>query len=203
MEEGMTGEFIKEQQVFGEVKKNASKAASAGGNAQAGLSEAGLSEKDAEESASGQEAGRDCAESFRETISATFPGKAQDVRSYSGLSLAYIGDVVYDLVIRTVVLSRGNRPVNDLHRMTVRYVSANAQSKMVQALMESFTEEETAVYKRGRNSKPHTTARNASVADYLKATGFEAVIGYLYLTNQTERMLELIKRGIELAGLTI
>ncbi|MCI9336897.1 MAG: ribonuclease III [Lachnospiraceae bacterium] len=132
-----------------------------------------------------------------------FPGRAQDIRSYSALSLAYIGDVVYDLVIRTVVVSRGNRAVNDMHRITVRYVSAGAQSKMVQALTDSFTEEEAAVYKRGKNAKPHTTAKNASVGDYLRATGFEAVIGYLYLTDRMERALYLIKKGIELAGLKI
>lgn len=203
MEEGMTEEFIKKQQALGEAKVSETKAASVGGNAKAGAPEAGPAYKDTERSAPGQEPGRDFSESFREMISGTFSGKSQDIRSYSGLSLAYIGDVVYDLVIRTAVLARGNRPVNDLHRITVRYVSAGAQSKMVQALLDSFTEEETAIYKRGKNSKPHTTAKNATIADYLKATGFEAVIGYLYLTDQTERMLELIKKGIELAGLTI
>ena len=133
----------------------------------------------------------------------TFPGKRQDIRSYSALSLAYIGDVVYDLIIRTVVVSRANRPVNDLHRITVRYVSAGAQSKIVQALAGCFTEEEEAVYRRGKNSKPHTTAKNASVADYMKATGFEAVLGYLYLTGDMERALYLVKKGIQLTGLEL
>lgn len=142
-------------------------------------------------------------EGLRGAIRRMFPGKEQDIRCYSGLSLAYIGDAVYDLVIRTVVVSRANRPVNDLHHITVRYVSANAQSKMVQALMDSFTEEEQAVYRRGRNSKPHTTAKNATVADYLRATGFEAVIGYLYLTDHMDRVLYLVKKGIELIGLKI
>nr|WP_300663686.1 ribonuclease III domain-containing protein [uncultured Acetatifactor sp.] len=134
-------------------------------------------------------------------ISAAFPGKRQDIRSYSALSLAYIGDVVYDLVIRTMVVSQANRPVNDLHRITVRYVSANAQSKIVQTLLDSLTEEEQSVYRRGKNAKPHTTAKNASLSDYLKATGFEAVLGYLYLTDQMERLLHLVKTGISLAGL--
>ena len=119
------------------------------------------------------------------------------------MSLAYIGDVVYDLIIRTVVVSRANRPVNDLHRITVGYVSAGAQSKIVQALAGSLTEEEEAVYRRGKNSKPHTTAKNASVADYLRATGFEAVLGYLYLKGDMERALHLVKEGIALAGLKI
>lgn len=145
----------------------------------------------------------ECPQSLLEMISAMFPGKSQDIRSYSALVLAYIGDVVYDLIIRTVVVSRGNRAVNDLHRITVRYVSANAQSRIVQSLFDSFTEDEQSVYRRGKNSKPHTTAKNASAADYLKATGFEAVLGYLYLKGDMERALYLVKKGIELAGLKI
>ena len=130
-----------------------------------------------------------------------FPGKCQDIRSYSALTLAYVGDAIYDLIIRTLVVERGNRPVNDLHRLTIKYVSASAQAKMVQALEGSFTEEELAVYRRGRNSKPHTTAKNASIQDYLKATGFEAVLGWLYLQDDMERILELVRKGIEAADI--
>ncbi len=133
---------------------------------------------------------------FLQMISGAFPEKRQDIRTYSALTLAYIGDVVYDLIIRTVVVGRGNRPVNDLHRITVKYVSASAQAKMAQAIAQELTEEEKAVYRRGKNTKPHTTAKNASVSDYLKATGFEAVLGYLYLTDQLDRALELVKKGI-------
>lgn len=132
-----------------------------------------------------------------------FPGKKQDVRTYSPLTLAYIGDAVYDLIIRTVVVGHANRPANALHHITVKYVSANAQAKIADLLMDRFTEDELAVYKRGRNAKPHTTSKNASVGDYLKATGLEAVMGYLYLTNQTERLLELVKTGIDLTGLQL
>lgn len=139
--------------------------------------------------------------SLREMIARTFPGKRQDIRAYSPLTLAFIGDVAYDLVIRTIVVGRGNRPVNDLHRLTVEYVSAPAQARIAQALADGFTEEEMTIYRRGKNAKPHTTAKNASVSDYLKATGFEAVIGYLYLTDKMERALELVKKGIALAGL--
>jgi ribonuclease-3 family protein len=106
-------------------------------------------------------------------------------------------------VIRTVIVEKANRPVNDLHRMVVRYVSANAQAKIAQALMEEFTEDELSVYRRGKNSKPHTTAKNASAGDYMKATGFEAVIGFLYLKGDIDRALILIKLGIEKAGLSI
>lgn len=147
-------------------------------------------------------------ESIKETglraeILEAFHGKRQDIRTYSPLALAYIGDAVYDLIIRTVVVERANRPVNELHRTVVKYVSANAQSRIAQALMASFTEEEQAIYRRGKNSKPHTTAKNASVADYLKATGFEAVIGYLYLTDRMDRALELVRKGLEQTGMGI
>lgn len=136
-------------------------------------------------------------------IKEEFACRETDVRAYSPLTLAYIGDVIYDLVIRTIVVERANRSAHELHKQTTRYVKAEAQSKMVQALQEELTEEELAVYKRGRNAKSYTTAKNASVNDYRKATGFEALMGFLYLTDQTDRLLFLIKRGIELAGMRI
>lgn len=136
-------------------------------------------------------------------ILAAFPGKCSDVRAYSPLTLAYIGDAVYDLIIRTVVVERANRPANELHHIAVGYVSAGAQARIVEALMSSLTEEEQSVYRRGRNSKPHTMAKNASAGDYLKATGFEAVLGYLYLSDRMDRVLELVKEGIRLAGLKL
>lgn len=163
----------------------------------------GIDARKCKKTSEGARASGTCPQNLLETIMDTFPGKRQDIRSYSALSLAYIGDVVYDLIIRTVVVSRANRPVNDLHRITVGYVSAGAQSKIVQALTGSLTEEEAAVYRRGKNSKPHTTAKNASIADYLRATGFEAVLGYLYLKGDMERALHLVKEGIALAGLNI
>ncbi len=133
-------------------------------------------------------------------IKECFPGKQADVRAYSPLALAYIGDAVYDLIIRTVVVERANRPANELHRLTVRYVSAGAQAKIAQALADRLTEE-GAVYRRGRNSKPHTKAKNASQRDYLQATGLEAVLGYLYLSDNMPRVLELVKEGIALVGM--
>lgn len=136
-------------------------------------------------------------------IKQTFECKEQDVRAYSPLTLAYIGDGIYDLVIRSVVVERANRSNNDLHKRTTKYVNAEAQSKMIQALSGILTEEETGIYKRGRNAKSYTTAKNATVGDYRKATGFEALMGFLYLTGQNARMLELIKKGIELTGMEI
>lgn len=135
-------------------------------------------------------------------IKETFDCQGQDIRTYSPLTLAYIGDGIYDLVIRTVVVEQANRPANELHRITTGYVKAGIQAQMIVALKDELTEEEAEVFKRGRNAKPHTMAKNASRADYHKATGFEAVMGYLYLTGQNERLLELIKRGMELAEIS-
>lgn len=140
-------------------------------------------------------------DSLTEMIRGAFPGKRQDIRSYSPLTLAYMGDAVYDLIIRTAVVERANRPANALHHITIKYVSAGAQARIVTALQEQFTEEEQAVYRRGKNAKPHTTAKNASSEDYMKATGFEAVLGWLYLKNDTKRILELVRKGIEAAGI--
>ena len=141
--------------------------------------------------------------SLLEQIKQEFDCKEQDVRAYSPLTLAYIGDAIYDLVIRTVIVERANRSANDLHKKATRYVKAEAQAKMIAALLEELTEEEEAVYKRGRNAKSYTVAKNASMSDYRKATGFEALMGFLYLTGQMDRLLYLVKRGIEMIGLTI
>ncbi|MCM1187456.1 MAG: ribonuclease III [Lachnoclostridium sp.] len=136
-------------------------------------------------------------------IKKCFKCKEQDVRTYSPLTLAYIGDGIYELVIRTVIVERANRSNNDLHKKTIKYVNAGTQAKIAEALSERFTEEEEAVYRRGRNAKSATTAKNASLGDYKKATGLEALLGYLYLTDRMPRVLELIKEGIRLAGMEI
>lgn len=136
-------------------------------------------------------------------IKQTFNCGEQDIRAYSPLTLAYVGDGIYDLIIRTVAVERANRRVNDLNKITVQYVKAPAQAKIVEALQPFLTEEEMEIYRRGRNAKPHSSAKNASQSEYHKATGFEALIGYLYLTGSMDRLLELVKVGIEAAGMTI
>lgn len=136
-------------------------------------------------------------------IKKEFECKEVDVRAYSPLTLAYVGDAVYEVVIRTVIAERANRAANELHKRAVKYVQAGAQAAIINALQEILTEEEQAVFKRGRNAKSNTSAKNASITDYRKATGFEALIGFLYLTDQMDRVLYLIKEGIERAGLTI
>lgn len=115
-----------------------------------------------------------------------------DIKSYSGLTLAYIGDAIYDLVIRTYVVEHGNAPVNKLHKQVIKLVQAKAQANLYHTIEDRLTEEEKSVYKRGRNAKSFTSAKNADIVDYRTATGLEALIGYLYLTGQISRMLELI-----------
>ena len=122
--------------------------------------------------------------------------KQVDVMSYSPLTLAYIGDDAYDLVIRTYLLGKGNMPVNKLNRMADGLVRAKAQSDMMDVIEPMLDEEEHAVYKRGRNAKSYTKAKNATVADYRRATGFEALMGSLYLQGRYVRMVELIRAGI-------
>ena len=108
-----------------------------------------------------------------------------DVRDYSPLTLAFIGDGIYDLIIRTLIVNRGNKQVQKLHLETSALVQASTQSKMMRCLQEILTEEEHAVYKRGRNAKSVSPAKNQSVTDYRRATGFEALLGYLYLKKDS------------------
>lgn len=132
-----------------------------------------------------------------------FGCKEVDIRTYSPLALAYIGDSIYDVIIRTVVVERGNQSAKKLHRTAVRYVNAGTQARMAEVLQEMLTEEEEDVYRRGRNTKSNSTAKNASVTDYRKATGLEALLGYLYLQDRTDRAVELVKLGLGHLGLEI
>jgi len=141
--------------------------------------------------------------SLLEQIKKEFECKEVDVRAYSPLTLAYIGDAVYDLVIRTIIVERANRATNELHKRAVKFVQAGTQAAMITALQDVLTEDEEAVFKRGRNAKSNTSAKNASITDYRKATGFEALIGFLYLTDQTDRLLYLVKEGIERVDMNI
>lgn len=134
--------------------------------------------------------------SLSDRIRELFGLKEVDMKAYSPLTLAYIGDAAYELVIRTMVVKKGNRQASQLHRLTTSYVKAQAQAAMIEALEPELTEEELAIYKRGRNAKSYTSAKNASILDYRKATGLEALIGYLYLSGREERVLFLIKEGI-------
>ena len=122
----------------------------------------------------------------------------KEATEFSPLVLAYIGDAVYELMIRSILVSMGNRPVNKLNKDATSLVKAAAQSEIVKLISDNLSEEEYTVFKRGRNSSPHTMAKNASMTDYKYATGFEALIGFLYLDNRCDRALELVKLGIDL-----
>lgn len=116
-----------------------------------------------------------------------------DIRTYSPLALAYIGDGIFDLVIRSVVVGKGNTKASQLHQRTSRIVKAQTQARMIEALEPELTEEELDVFRRGRNAKSYTMAKNATMSDYRKATGFEALMGFLYLSDQFDRVVELTK----------
>ena len=119
-----------------------------------------------------------------------------DVKTYSPLTLAYIGDGVYELIIRTILVSQGNSQANKLHQRASHLVKASAQAAMSEVLKDELTEEELAVFKRGRNAHSGTMAKHATMSDYRRATGFEALMGYLYLQNEWERMFYLVKQGL-------
>lgn len=118
-------------------------------------------------------------------------GKQIPAREFSPLTLAFIGDGVYELYVRCHVAEAANAPAGKLHKEAVRFVKAQAQANAIKAIMETLSEEELWVFKRGRNAKSATVPKNADVNDYRLATGFEALIGYLYLEGKTERLAEL------------
>lgn len=126
-----------------------------------------------------------------------------DIRTYSPLTLAYIGDGVFDLVIRSVVVAKGNTKASRLHQRTSRIVKAKTQAEIIEYLKPFLTQEEADVYRRGRNANSPTMAKNATMADYRRATGLEALVGYLYLTDRFERLVELIKTAADGLGLTL
>lgn len=136
-------------------------------------------------------------EQMLDYIKQQFELKELEVNGYSPLTLAYIGDSIYDLVIKTIVVSKSNCPAGKLHKQTSELVKAEAQANMANLLQEYMTEEEQTIYRRGRNAKSYTMAKNASVADYRKATGLEAVFGFLYLKNNIARIVDLVKIGLQ------
>ncbi len=120
-------------------------------------------------------------------------------RSYSPLTFAFLGDAVYSLYVRDILVRRGNTSAAKLHKHTSGIVKAGAQARAMDTLMESLTEEESAIARRGINARPEHHAKNASLSDYHKATGLEALFGYLYLSGQNERIRELIEKCICIA----
>lgn len=134
---------------------------------------------------------------FLDDIKREFNVEEVDIKTYSPLTLAFIGDGVFDLVIRSVLVGRANQQTDKLHKTKSEVVKAKTQAELAAVLMDDLTEEEQGYYRRGRNAHSYSSAKNASIADYRKATGFEALIGFLYLTNQNDRILELTRLGLE------
>lgn len=134
-------------------------------------------------------------ENLTAVLKETFSLKPVDASQYSPLALAYMGDNVYELVNRTLALYRANRSSEKLHAECSRRAKAGTQAALAVLLEPDFTEEELAVYRRGRNAAVNTKAKNASMAEYHEATGLEALIGYLYLKGSFSRIAELLKKG--------
>lgn len=129
-------------------------------------------------------------------IRKTFSLNELPANEYSPLVLAYIGDGIFDLVIRTILVSQGNMQVDKLNRQASAICRASAQATMAFAIAPLLTEQETSVYRRGRNARSFTKAKNATMADYRHATGLEALCGYLYLNGETERLMSLLYEGL-------
>lgn len=137
---------------------------------------------------------------FEETIQnmrKDFDIKPMDVMNLQPLVLAYIGDAVYEVYIRTMLVVNNKSNVNMLHKMSVKYVKAKSQADIVHRVNDRLTADEQDIVRRGRNAKSATVPKHADVTDYRYSTGFEALIGYLYLTNNYERLMEILRLAIE------
>jgi ribonuclease-3 family protein len=134
---------------------------------------------------------------FLESMSKEFNPGSLDVNQYSPLVLAYIGDTVYEIYVRTLVVRRGNAPVHVLHKSSVKYVKAKTQSDIIHRIMDFLSQEEQDIVRRGRNAKSGTIPKNADVTEYKYATGFESLLGYLYLKGDHQRLMQILKMATE------
>ncbi len=132
-----------------------------------------------------------------EILNSSEKTRSSDPKQMPALALAYIGDTLYDLYVRTILVSTKMISVCELHKQSSECVNAAAQARAAHLLMDEFTKTELAIYKRGRNAKSNTVPKNATIADYRAATGLEAVIGYLYLTNNEKRAFELLTTAMK------
>ena len=119
-----------------------------------------------------------------------------EAKLLSPLVWAYVGDSVYELFVRTKLTNKSNAKPHKLHIESIKYVKAKAQADILKRIQENLTEDEKDIVRRGRNTENHHVAKNANVADYSQSTGFEALIGYLYLTKQDERLEEILNMCI-------
>lgn len=132
-----------------------------------------------------------------EKIKEQFDIKDTDINTYNPLTLAFIGDSVYEIIVRTMVVSKGNKSVNALAKDKNRLVNAKTQSRIAEILSDEFSEEEADIYRRGKNAKTANHSKSAAYSEYHRATGLEAVFGYLYLTGNLDRCLELLKTALD------
>lgn len=123
-------------------------------------------------------------------------GKVRDIRQIPALTLAYLGDAIYELIIRTLLVEKGMSHVDSLNKKASGYAKAPTQAKIIRIIEGTLTEEELSYYKRGRNAKSGSVAKSGTVMDYRMATGFESMMGYLYLSGKTDRIMELIDLGL-------
>ena len=125
----------------------------------------------------------------------TTPLTEPQARMYSPLTLAFLGDAVYSLLVRNMLTVESNKPTGKLHKDSIKYVNAAFQAQMIRELIDELTENELAVFKRGRNAHSAHSPKNQSDADYRYATGFESLYGYLYLCGNTQRIKELFEKS--------
>ena len=135
-----------------------------------------------------------------EAMTRAFDLEPKQTEQYSPLTLAYIGDCVYELIIRTKLVCQMNAPVDKLNRVGSTWAKAATQSRIIEAVTGMLTDEELAVYKRGKNAHTANRSRSATAGEYRRATGFESMIGYLYIKNEFDRIMEIVKAGFEAAG---
>lgn len=131
------------------------------------------------------------AENLLNSMSNDMTFKKENVLNYSGLNLAYIGDGVFEILVRTYVINTYNSTVSKMDKLSRSYVKASSQALMFHELMNICNDKEISILKRGRNAKSNTQAKNATTTDYRHATGLEALFGYLYLEGETDRIMEL------------
>ena len=122
----------------------------------------------------------------------------EELKQLNTTALAYMGDAVYEQFIREHILTKGGTDVNKLHRISTMYVSAPAQAKIIKSLFDDLTEEEQKLVKRARNRKYHTKAKNADPVTYKWATALEALVGYLYLSGDKQRLAEICEKAVEI-----
>ena len=122
--------------------------------------------------------------------------EAKDIRTYNPVTLAFIGDTIYDLFVRSLIVGEGNASVNVMNRRAAAIVKAEAQARVHDEILPLLSDEEADILRRGRNAHKKTAAKNASISDYHKATGIEALIGYLYMTGRNERIFEIMKHAM-------